>query len=86
MAADIQRGLAPEKVFIPSFDETFELVAGTATSKGRAAERIEDAALARDWHSEYAIFILRLAERLKATTDPNERHRLVVKLEAALES
>ncbi len=81
----IQRGVAAEKVLIPAFDETFELMAGTATSKGRAAERIEDAALARDWHSEYAIFILRLAERLKATTDPNERHRLVVKLDAALE-
>ncbi len=67
-----ERGLSPEKVVIPSFDETFELVAGTAQSKGRAAERIDDAALERDWHSDYAVFILRLADRLQASRDPAE--------------
>ncbi len=82
----IQRGVAAEKVLIPAFDETFELVTGTALSKGRAAQRIDDAALARDWHSEYAVFILRLAERLQTTSDPTERHRLIMKLEAALQN
>lgn len=81
----IERGVAAESVFIPAFDETFDLVAGTARSKGRAAERIEDAALTRDWHSEYAVFILRLAERLEKATDPLERHRLIIKLDAALD-
>lgn len=80
----IQRGVAEDQVVIPAFDETFELVAGTALSKGRAAERIDDAALARDWHTEYAVFILRLAERLQSTTDPAERHRLILKLDAAM--
>jgi metallo-beta-lactamase family protein len=80
-----ERGLDPATVVVPSFDETFELVAGSAQSKGRAAERIDDDALQRDWHSDYAVFILRLADRLEATVDPAERARLIGRLEAALE-
>ena len=81
----IERGLKSEKIVIPSFDETFELVAGTAQSKGRAAERIDDAALERDWHSDYAVFILRLADRLRTTAEPAKREQLIARLEAALE-
>jgi metallo-beta-lactamase family protein len=80
----VERGLDPETVVVPSFDERFDLVAGTARSKGRVAARIEDEALARDWHSEYAIFILRLAERLQATASPSERQRIITRLEEAL--
>jgi metallo-beta-lactamase family protein len=80
-----QRGLSPDKIVIPSFDETFELVAGSAQSKGRVAERIADAALERDWHSDYAVFILRLADRLRGTVDPAKREQLIARLEAALE-
>jgi metallo-beta-lactamase family protein len=80
-----ERGLDPATVVVPSFDETFDLVAGSAQSKGRAAERIDDDALQRDWHSDYAVFILRLADRLEATVDPAERARLIGRLEAALE-
>jgi metallo-beta-lactamase family protein len=79
-----ERGLEPGTVVIPSFDETFELKAETAQSKGRAAERIDDTALERDWHSDYAVFIIRLADRLQATSDPVERERLIARLEAAL--
>ena len=82
----VERGLAPETIVIPAFDEAFELVAGTAHSKGRAADRIDEAAFERDWHSEYAIFILRLAQQLDSTVDPAKRHELIVRLEAALEA
>jgi len=81
----IQRGLDREAVVVPAFDESFELVAGAARSKGRVADRIDDAALVRDWHSEYAVFILRLAEQLEATADRRERHRIIARLEAALD-
>lgn len=81
----VARGLESEKIVIPSFDESFELVAGSAQSKGRTAERIDDAALERDWHGDYAVFILRLAERLEATSDPGERDRLIARLESALD-
>jgi len=81
----IERGVAPDHIVIPAFDESFDLVAGTALSKGRAADRIEDEALQRDWHSEYAVFILRMAEQLRSIDDPTERHHLIVKMEAALQ-
>ncbi len=81
----VERGVDPESVVIPAFDEAFELLAGTAQSKGRAAERIDDAALERDWYSEYAVFILRLARQLEATAEPAQRHKLILKLRAALD-
>jgi len=81
----VGRGLDPSKIVIPSFDEHFELVAGTAESKGRIAERIDDQALERDWHSDYAVFILRLADRLEETADPNQRTRIIAQLSEALD-
>ena len=80
----VARGLEPQTIVLPAFDERFELVAGTARSKGRAAERIDDDALARDWHSDYAVFILRLAEQLRAASSHAERQALISKLELAM--
>jgi len=79
------RGLDPSTIVLPAFDENYELVAGTAESKGRIAERIDDRALERDWHSDYAVFILRLADRLEETTDPNRRVGLIARLQEALD-
>jgi metallo-beta-lactamase family protein len=81
----VARGLEPQTIVLPAFDERFELVAGAAVSKGRAVERIDDAALARDWHSDYAVFILRLAEQLRATPSDVERRAIIRKLEEAME-
>jgi metallo-beta-lactamase family protein len=81
----VARGLDRASLVKPAFDETFDLVAGAAESKGRVAARIDDAALERDWHSEYAVFILRLAEQLEATADAGKRHQLIARLQAALE-
>jgi len=79
------RGLDPSTIVLPAFDENYELVAGTAESKGRIAERIDDRALERDWHSDYAVFILRLADRLEETTDPNRRVGLIARLQESLD-
>ena len=81
----VERGLDLEKIVLPAFDEHYELVAGTAESKGRVAARIDDQALERDWHSDYAVFILRLADRLEETTDPNQRTRIIARLQEALD-
>jgi len=81
----VERGLDPSKIVLPAFDEHYELVAGTAESKGRIAERIDDRALERDWHSDYAVFILRLADLLEETTDPNQRTQIIARLSDALE-
>jgi metallo-beta-lactamase family protein len=81
----VGRGLDSSKIVLPSFDEHFELVAGTAESKGRIAKRIDDQALERDWHSDYVVFILRLADRLEETADPNQRTRVIARLSEALD-
>ena len=78
------RGLDPDRILLPSFDESFELVAGTAQSKGRVAQRIDDDALRRDWYNDYAALILRLADRLEATPDGGERRRLIARLQEVL--
>jgi len=81
-----ERGLDAGKIFLPSFDETFELTAATPQSKGRFGEpRIDDAVLERDWHNEYAAFILKLANRLETQPDPVERSALIERMSQALE-
>ncbi len=79
-----ETGIARDRIRLPRFDESFDLIAGTAESKGRAAARIPDAALQRDWYNEYAAFILRLADTLEATDDRVERQRLIERLNTAL--
>ncbi len=75
-----ERGIDIDKIILPMFDETFSLVASKATSKGRAGKRIDDAALERDWHNEYAAFILELANKLEDTSDPAARRALIGRL------
>ncbi|MEM8736224.1 MAG: MBL fold metallo-hydrolase, partial [Planctomycetota bacterium] len=57
------KGIERDSILLPQFDERFELVAGSAESKGRVAHRIDDPkVLAHDWHNDYAAFILQLAD------------------------
>jgi metallo-beta-lactamase family protein len=81
----VERGLEQGKIVRPSFDESFALVAGTAESKGRVAQRIDDAALERDWHNDYAAVAAQLAHRLETARDGEERRRLVARLRSVLE-
>lgn len=81
-----KRGIAEDTIFLPQFDETFALTAATAKSKGRPAKRIDDAALERDWHNDYAAFILELANKLEATEDAGERRELIGRLQEAMSS
>lgn len=80
------RGMDADKILLPQFDETFELQAAHAASKGRPEKRIDDAALARDWHNDYAAFILHLGNTLEATSDPAERRALIDRLSGLLEA
>lgn len=81
-----ERGIDKRSIFLPQFDERFELVAGTANSKGRVAQRVDEAALVRDWYNEYAAFILELADRLETTTDTRKRVELIGKLSELMHS
>jgi metallo-beta-lactamase family protein len=81
----LKRGLEADKIVLPAFDESFALVAGTAESKGRVARRIDDAALERDWHNDYAALTAELARRLESARDGAERRALVARLRSVLE-
>ncbi len=82
----VERGFDREKIVLPAFDERFDLVAGTARSKGRVAERIKDTALERDWHTDFAGLTVALQQRLETAKDGAERREILARLQAALGS
>jgi metallo-beta-lactamase family protein len=75
-----ERGLDIEKIHLPEFDERFEIHAGIASSKGRAAERISQSQLANDWYNDYAAFILALGRKLETEPDPERRSEMIRRL------
>lgn len=79
-----RKGIPADKIFSPQFDETFDLVAGTAHSKGRTAERIPADELLTDWNNDYAAFIVALTKRLNSATSDRERRQVIEALNKAL--
>lgn len=82
----VERGVEADKIFLPMFDESFELVAGSpAHSVSQPKPRIDTTQLERDWHNDYAAFILELSNRLQATDTAHERQDLIKKLSNMLD-
>lgn len=82
----VERGLDADKIFMPTFDESYTLVAGSpALSAARPEPRIDPSQLQRDWHNDYAAFILNLSNRLQATGSPQQRRELIQRLSEVLE-
>jgi metallo-beta-lactamase family protein len=80
----VSRGFPQEKVYLPRFDERFELRAGAPESKGRAAERLQPQAAVQDWSHDLAAFQVELQEALEAAGEADERQALIARLAAAL--
>jgi len=78
------KGWDIDKIHMPHFDESFSLKAGSASSKGRAPQRVDETVLQRDWYNDYAAFILELSNRLENETDQTKRRELIARLEMAL--
>ncbi len=78
------RGLDPEKIVLPQMDETFELVAGDAKSKGRLPERVPQTELLSDWNNDYAALIVALTQRLQEAGNDGERRKIIAALRRAL--
>lgn len=82
-----ERGLKEEQIFMPVFDESFELVAGeTAHSVDRPVPRVDVTQLQRDWHNDYAAFMIEFSNRLQAIDDAHERQELIQRMAATLKS
>ncbi len=79
-----EKGIPADSIFLPSFDERFELVAGSAESKGRVANRIETQNLEHDWYNDYAAFILDLASKLEHMESSQQRAQLVEQLRKSM--
>jgi metallo-beta-lactamase family protein len=81
----VERGIDRGKIFMPTFDESFKLVAGSpAQSSAKPEPRIDPSQLERDWHNDYAAFILDLSNRLQATGTATQRRDLIKRLTEVL--
>lgn len=82
----VNKGLERDKIFLPTFDESFALVAGNrAQSVERPEPRVDPTQLQRDWHNDYAAFMVRLSTQLEATETAQQRRELIGRLAAALD-
>jgi metallo-beta-lactamase family protein len=82
----VRRGLETDKIFLPTFDESFLLVAGSpAESSAKPVPRLDPSQLECDWHNQYAAFMLELSNRLQATDTPQQRSELMRRLSSALQ-
>ena len=79
-----QRGFKADHVYTPEFDESFDLTAKSAESKGRGTPRIEKEALLSDWQNDFAAFVVDLSNQLEAAADGKTRRQLIKKLNDAL--
>jgi metallo-beta-lactamase family protein len=81
----VERGLKRDQILLPQFDESFQLIPGTApTSQGVPAPRIDEESMRRDWYNDYAAFILDLGNRLRDTEHAAERSELITNLRKTL--
>ena len=81
-----------DKIWLPHFDESFDLSAGTPQSKGRDKDEpgslralFDEAELSRDWYNEYASFSIELSNALEDAENDGERQAILKRLKEALE-
>ena len=85
-----ERGIEANSIHLPQFDESFNLTASSAESKGRVhsagkvANRIPHDELLTDWNNDYAAFIVALTQRLNAAETDAERRSVIRQLHGVL--
>ncbi|TWU60753.1 Ribonuclease [Rubripirellula tenax] len=79
------KGYDRSKIYMPQFDESFDLVAGgPTTSVDRPEPRIDTTQLERDWHNDYAAFMMSLSNKLQSTDTAHDRQALIARLSEVL--
>jgi len=79
------RGIDTSKIFMPVFDESFELTPGSEpVSQGKPKPRIETSELQTDWHNDYAVLMLELSSKLDEIKNPKQRRALIARLATVL--
>lgn len=79
-----KKGIDKDKIHLPAFDESFELVASGVKSTGRSGVPAYEASLKNDWHNDYAKLLLEVTNRLENAKDGQERQAILGKLLASL--
>lgn len=87
-----ERGMDTDKIWLPHFDESFDLSAGSPQSKGRAKDesdslraQFDEAELNRDWYTEYASISIALSNALEEAESDTERQAILKRMKVALE-
>ena len=88
-----KRGMDEDKIWLPHFDESFDLSAGSPQSKGRARDKpdsrrasFNEAELSRDWYTDFASFSIELSNELEGAKSDAERQKILERLKKALDS
>ena len=82
----IAHGCDAKHIFIPRLDETFVLSLKGKINHKVVTARIEQSEIfSRDWHNEYASFLVSLSDKLRLQESDHMRHRALNKLRDALE-
>ena len=80
-----KRGIEADKIFRPQFDETFQINAGCAAkSVSIPKPRVQPSQLQRDWHNDYAAFMVELSSKLNEIESAEDRQALIARLAGAL--
>ncbi len=80
-----KRGLDRETIFMPQFDETFELKAHAhPVLVAHPTPRLDESQTFRDWHNDYAQFMLDLSSKLGSISDSHKKQRLMQNLAEVL--
>ncbi len=79
------KGIDKERIYIPHFNESFELLASEAVSKGRDPnQRGMDKIPTFDWNNQYAAFGLELVNKLESAASNEERSKILNTIHNAL--
>lgn len=82
----VAQGCEPGHIFRPRLDETFVLSLKGKINHSVVKARIEQSEIySRDWHNEYASFLVNLSDTLRAQDSDHMRHHALNKLRTVLE-
>jgi len=82
----VASGCEPGRIFMPLLDETFVLSLSGKINHSVVKPRIEQSEVfSRDWHNEYASFLVGLSDKLRGQENDHMRHRALNKLREVLE-
>lgn len=82
----IGHGCDAKKIFIPRLDETFVLSLKGKVHSALTKPRLEsEDVISRDWHNEYASFLVQLSDQLRDLPNDFSRHKALRRLQDDLD-